>query len=90
MLQDASTYASWAENTTGNYALSGVFFDETPNNITVGEIIYTERINEFVKSQKGFRAVNYVFPLFQFPFDSRSYITQVLFPMILDYFLVRI
>jgi hypothetical protein len=58
-----ATYASWAENTARNYALSGIFYDETPNKIAVGELVYMQRIDEFVKSQEGFRGVNYVFPL---------------------------
>lgn len=62
VLQEVSTYASWAENTTEKYALSGIFYDETPNNITAGELAYMERIDEFARSQNGFRGVNYVFP----------------------------
>jgi hypothetical protein len=60
VLHDVSVYASWADNKTADFALHGIFYDETPNKYTADGATFMARINEFVKNHDGFGKVNYV------------------------------
>lgn len=57
---DVDAYANWImANTTSNYILRGIFFDETPSNYTAESAEYMNEIDRYVKNHKGF-AGNYV------------------------------
>lgn len=64
VLSEVSTYASWSNSTYSSgpisYELSGIFFDEAPNNYTTNGQTYMNRIDQFVKTNSGFGGVNYV------------------------------
>ena len=60
VFDDVDAYAGWImENTTSNYILHGIFFDETPSNYTIESAEYMDEIDKYVKNHKGF-AGNYV------------------------------
>ena len=64
VLDEVSTYASWSNSTyssnTVSYKLSGIFFDEAPNNYTASGQNYMNQIDQFVKNNTGFGPINYV------------------------------
>ena len=61
VLNEVSTYASWADvGTKTSFQIHGIFFDETPNNYTDSGVAYLQRIDQFVKGDDGFAGVNYV------------------------------
>jgi Spherulation-specific family 4 len=60
VLDEVSAYASWSENKNADYAMNGIFYDETPNNYSADGQAYMTLINEFAKRQDGFRSTNYV------------------------------
>ena len=59
VMDEVSTYASWANNSV-SFELDGIFFDETPNNYTEAGVTYMANIDNFVKTLDGFRGANYV------------------------------
>lgn len=60
VFEDVDKYAGWMmANTTSNYILHGIFFDETPSNYTIESAEYMDEVDKYVKNHYGF-AGNYV------------------------------
>lgn len=60
VFEDVDNYAGWnIENSTTNYTLHGIFFDETPSNYSIESARYMAEVDSYVKNHNGF-AGNYV------------------------------
>lgn len=91
ILHEISTYASWSNDTSGNYGIHGIFFDETPNNYTAEGESYMNLVDNYVKSHSGFGGLNYVRVLcVGRPEGYRLYIIQARSRMTVDFLQVLI
>jgi hypothetical protein len=69
--KDIETYASWpALGNNLNLSVSGIFFDETPQEFNTSHQAYYEELTELVKQSKGLGPSNFV--SFQIPFFRRG------------------
>lgn len=83
VLQDVSTYSSWAENKTADYKVHGIFYDEVPNAYSSDTTTYMSTLDQYAKSQSGFGGINYVSSTPVDLTDFRSFIIREPFQMII-------
>ena len=57
---DINIWASWAENTTADISMQGIFFDECPNTYTAEIGQFMQQIDTYAKNSTGFGNFNYV------------------------------
>jgi hypothetical protein len=63
VLQDVSTYSSWAENKTADYQVHGIFYDEAPSTYSSETAAFMKTLDQYAKAQVGFGGINFVLPL---------------------------